>query len=209
MSATSESLRESVLHGLRRFSSSQAASDWITQQTSEISDRANQAEALQARLEEIEAERVRTFQDGGRLGLDDHEVSHLLKQLAEERQQVEQELAATQPAFINPSTTTVDQIDHIIEAANLRLRASDEDTRAEILDLLDVEVHPTAAGYTVQGTIPLDPGATGNISTPAPRHHVPPRRLSDRVSSPGSFTCFWISVLGVANASLLEGERSI
>ena len=145
-----------------------SASDWFAQQAQTIPHRAGQSEALKARLEEIEAERIRTFRDGSRLGLNDSEVSRLLDHLADERQQVQQQLA-TIPPFVNPDETSTDELERLIVAANLRLQASDENTRAEILDLLDVEVQPTESGYTVQGTIPLDPGTSGNISTPARR----------------------------------------
>ncbi len=117
--------------------------------------------------------RVRTFRDGGRLGLTDHEISQLLDQLAEERQQIEQQLATTRSVFVDPATTSADEIERVIQAANLRLQASDENTRAEILDLLDIEVQPTETGYTVHGTIPLDPGTSGNIPAQAPQRLAP------------------------------------
>lgn len=160
-----------------------AASDWFAQQAQAIPDRARQSEALQARLEAIEAERVRTFRDGGRLGLTDHEVSQLLDQLAEERQQIEDQLAMIRPPSVHPDETDADELERLI-MANIRLQASDENTRAEILDLLDVAVQASETGYTVQGTIPLDPGAAGNIETPALPIHGPRQPRSGRDAWP-------------------------
>lgn len=124
------------------------------------------------RLDEIRAERLRTFRDGRRLGLSDLEVEDLLQQLAAEPDHIEGQIASISSATLAQDLTRTD-LSQLLQQAPRRLAHADVDTRAVILELLDVTVTPTEDGYHIEASIPLDPDDTsedpGYIASLAPR----------------------------------------
>ena len=140
------------------------------------------------RLDEIKAERLHTFRDARRLGLEDHEVEALLRELATEHETIQHQLDESNAAALVQDPTATN-LERVIREANSRLADADDNTRAAILDLLQVQVTPTEHGYHIDASIPLDADpntkqATGYIASLTPRRHELPPRQCDPAASP-------------------------
>jgi DNA invertase Pin-like site-specific DNA recombinase len=183
-----------------------AVNRWNAQHDLDAKAHAVQIAALTKRLSEIKAERLRTFRDARRLGLDDLEVETLLDDLATEHDTIQRQLdqADTVALAQDPTLTDLDQL--ITNAPNLLLEA-DDNTRAQILDLLHVQVTPTDHGYHIDASIPLDAHttpATGYIATLTPPTPGLRQRRYDRVASPGPPSDFRIPLTRVSETLSAE-----
>lgn len=100
------------------------------------------------------------------------DVEDLLQQLAPEPDHIEGQIASIASATLAQDQTRTD-LSQLLQQAPRRLAHADVDTRAVILELLDVTVTPTEDGYHIEASIPLDPDDTsedpGYIASLAPR----------------------------------------
>ena len=142
-----------------------AAAQWASQHTPTGPDPTQERNTLQRRLAEIDSERLRTFRDAPRLGLTDTETQNLLTDLDNERETLTTQLDRFKQLdrLAQQAVDWPTHLDHLADTAQHRLQTLDPDTRAEILELLQIEVAPTDTGYTIQGTIPTQPQQPGNI----------------------------------------------
>ncbi|MCP3996371.1 MAG: recombinase family protein [bacterium] len=160
-------LQETISNPERLYTAASAALD----EYREAAPRRTELRAeLQARLNEIKQERVRTFRDAKRLGLDDDEVRQILNDLSNERSTIEDQLEqCEQEPHIADLAEISERLERIAHTSAADLTDADLDKQKEILELLDVQVMPNEDGYTINGTLPYWAGERGKMATQAPQ----------------------------------------
>ncbi len=160
-------LQETISDPERLFKAAAAALD----EYREAAPRRTELRAeLEARLDEIKSERVRTFRDAKRLGLDDDEIRQILDDLADERTSIEDQLEQFQDEpHVADLADISERLERIAHTSAADLSEADLDKQKEILELLNVEVVPSEDGYTINGTLPYWAGERGKMATQAPQ----------------------------------------
>jgi septal ring factor EnvC (AmiA/AmiB activator) len=140
-----------------------AAAGLLAEQGPDPVDLAARIKDHERRLEAITKDRMRTFREAPHLGLTNDETRRLLRQLADEHEELGREISNLQ-GQLHVIETQLDPIARAqqltaIAAANLN-DATLED-QATTVELLDIRIKTIADGYEISGSVPLDDHLTG------------------------------------------------
>ena len=150
-----------------------AAAGLLAEQAPDPVDLAARIKDLERRLETITNDRMRTFRQAPELGLSNDETRQLLRQLADEHEELSREISNLrgQLHVIETQPDPIARAQQLTGIATANLNDTTIEDQATTIELLDIRVKTTADGYEISGSVPLDDHLTGGkIPTRDPQH---------------------------------------